>query len=265
MIKVESPPRQFESERDASDDISLSDPVAGRKTLGPALTVTGLSKSFLSPDGKTIEVLREVSFTAAAGEVVAITGASGAGKSTLLHLLGGLEAADEGTITLGEFDVTRSSPAALAHFRNSSIGFVFQFHHLLPDLTAAENVAMPLLISRASRAQGTQQAAGILQSLGLRERTNHPIRELSGGEQQRVAVARALVRKPRLVLADEPTGNLDSIRAREIASALLAYARAEAAIVIIATHNLELAGLCDRTMALADGKLTIAASTAPLE
>ena len=220
------------------------------------LKAAGLCKSFASPTGTLIEVLRGVSFSVAPGEAVAISGASGAGKSTLLHLLGSLEKADKGSIELGTFEVTRTSPGRLAQFRNNQVGFVFQFHHLLPDLTAAENVAMPLMISRASKQESLTRAVQLLGDLGLRERAHHPIRHLSGGEQQRVAIARALVKDPRLVLADEPTGNLDTVTGDEIATALLAYARSRQASIVIATHNERVARLCDRTLVLANGKLT---------
>jgi len=224
------------------------------------LSISGLCKSFKSPDGKRIEVLRDVSFTVAPGETLAITGASGAGKSTLLHLLGGLESADAGSIALGEFDITKGSPPALARFRNQAIGFIFQFHHLLPDLTAIENVAIPLMISRTSKHDSMARALRMLESLGLRDRVHHAVRNLSGGEQQRTAVARALVKEPRLVVADEPTGNLDSAMADEITSFLAAYARSHQAIVVVATHNQTLAGRCDRALTLSDGRLSKATS-----
>jgi lipoprotein-releasing system ATP-binding protein len=222
------------------------------------LAVKRVSKSFKSPDGKLIEVLQDVSFKIGPGETVALTGASGAGKSTLLHLLGGLEDADEGSITFGEANLTQCSPGVMARLRNETIGFVFQFHHLLPDLTAAENVAMPLFIGRAPRAESMARALELLGSLGLRDRAGHPVRQLSGGEQQRVAVARALIKRPMLVLADEPTGNLDNQTGNEIAEVLLAYAGSHSAIVLIATHNDGLAGRCDRRLTLANGKLSLA-------
>lgn len=231
-----------------------------RGALDVGLRISGVCKSFKSPDGNLIEVLRDVSFSVAPGETLAITGASGAGKSTLLHLLGGLESADAGRIALGEFDITKGSPAALARFRNEAIGFVFQFHHLLPDLTAIENVAMPLMISRASRQDSMARGLHMLESLGLRDRTDHAVRNLSGGEQQRTAVARALVKEPRLVVADEPTGNLDSGMADEITSFLTAYARSHQAIVVVATHNQTLAGRCNRALVLSDGRLSKATS-----
>jgi lipoprotein-releasing system ATP-binding protein len=237
---------------------------AGLSPLHSGLKVNGLRKSFASPTGVSIKVLCGISFSVEPGEVVAITGASGAGKSTLLHLIGGLEAADEGSITLGKFDITQTPATRLAEFRNEEIGFVFQFHHLLPDLTAVENVAMPLLIGRTLKSESLKRALQVLKSMGLVERADHPIRQLSGGEQQRVAVARALVNRPRLVLADEPTGNLDTPTAGDIATALLAYARSGKAMLVIATHNERLANLSDRTLLLHEGELTMAGSRADM-
>jgi lipoprotein-releasing system ATP-binding protein len=201
------------------------------------LEVHNLSKSFFSPSGKTIPVLRDISFSVKAGELVAVMGASGAGKSTLLHLLGGLETPDEGEIK----------------FPRSVISFVFQFHYLLSDLSALENVSLPLRISRMSVDQAHQHGLQILASVGLAERTTHKVGDLSGGEQQRVAVARALITEPALVLADEPTGNLDSSIASEIGTLFANYARQKQAMVIIATHNEHLAAICDRVLVLRDG------------
>ncbi len=200
-------------------------------------------------------MLRGVSFSAAAGETVAVVGASGAGKSTLLHTLGGLEAVDAGQARLGEFEISGASGARLSRFRNEEVGFVFQFHHLLPDLTAAENVALPLAIGRAGWRASLRRAAVALEGVGLAERASHPIGQLSGGEQQRVAVARALIRAPRLVLADEPTGNLDAATGDEIGRLLLSYSRDHRAVVIVATHNQQLAAACDRTLALEGGRI----------
>jgi lipoprotein-releasing system ATP-binding protein len=219
------------------------------------LVVQGLLKSFRTPAGEHLEVLRGVSFSAAAGEMLAIMGASGAGKSTLLHLLGGLEEADTGRVQFSDFEVTNARRSELAHYRNEIVGFVFQFHHLLPDLTATENVALPLLISRSAWRESREQAIEALQSMKLGERTRHPVSHLSGGEQQRVALARALVKRPRLVLADEPTGNLDAKTGDEIATLLNSYCRHEHAIIIIATHNARLAETCDRTLILEDGRI----------
>jgi lipoprotein-releasing system ATP-binding protein len=220
------------------------------------LVVTDLRKSFSSPGGERIEVLRGASFSAAPGETVAIIGSSGAGKSTLLHLLGGLEAADHGTIVAGQFSIESARPSALAHFRNNRVGFVFQFHHLLPDLTAVENVSLPLMINRTSRREALRRGLRALEGVGLGDRISHPAGHLSGGEQQRVAVCRALVSRPALVLADEPTGNLDIAIGDEIAHSLVSYSRQSGALVIIATHNRGLADLCDRILILRDGRLS---------
>ena len=220
------------------------------------LVVSDLRKSFQTPARTPIEVLRGVSFSAAAGEMLAIMGASGAGKSTLLQLLGGLEAVDAGSIRLGDFDVARARSADLARFRNKMVGFVFQFHHLLPDLSAAENVALPLLINRASWRESMQRAAAALKRTGLGERMTHPVGHLSGGERQRVAVARALITEPRLVLADEPTGNLDGPTGDEISAMLASFCRAHKAAVLIATHQDHLARACDRILVLQDGCLS---------
>ena len=172
------------------------------------LLATDLRKGFLSPTGERIDVLRGASFSASAGEAVAIMGASGAGKSTLLHLLGGLEATDHGTILADQFAIDRANPAKLARFRNERVGFVFQFHHLLPDLTAAENVSLPLRITRISHRETMVRAMQLLDEVGLDRRVaDSLVGHLSGGEQQRVAVG--LITRPALVLADEPR-NLDT-------------------------------------------------------
>ncbi|MDQ3666743.1 MAG: ABC transporter ATP-binding protein [Acidobacteriota bacterium] len=227
----------------------------GLWTLDFGLSVTDLRKSFSSPAGERLEVLRGVSFSAGAGEAVAIIGASGAGKSTLLHLVGGLEEPDQGRIILGPFEVDHASPAMLARFRRNHIGLVFQFHHLLSDLNAAENVALPLMIARRSRREAMTQAVQSLENLALGSRVAHPVGHLSGGEQQRVAVCRALITQPPLVIADEPTGNLDTAFAEEIGETLVAYARSRGAIVLLATHNQRLAQLCDRILVLKEGRL----------
>jgi lipoprotein-releasing system ATP-binding protein len=214
-----------------------------------------LKKSFLTPLGARLEVLRGAAFVVAPGEMLAIVGASGSGKSTLLHILGGLEAADAGEVKFGEFSLTRAGVAELTRFREREVGFVFQSHHLLPDLTAAENVALPLFINRQPRAESMRRATEALKETGLSERATHNVGQLSGGEQQRVAVARALVKQPRLVLADEPTGNLDATHGDEIGAMLANYCRAQSAAVIVATHNERLARLCDRALLLQDGRL----------
>jgi lipoprotein-releasing system ATP-binding protein len=262
MSKVQSPKSKTRKTQapiavtqDESADIGL-----WTLDFGPhsdfGLVVSDLRKSFTSPTGQRIEVLRGAAFSATAGEAVAITGSSGAGKSTLLHVLGGIEAADHGTIVAGQFAVDRANPAALARFRNQRVGFVFQFHHLLPDLTAAENVSLPLLIARTHRREALRRATQMLAEVGLDSRASASLLgNISGGEQQRVAVCRALITRPALVLADEPTGNLDTAIGDEIAHSLVAFARKTPAIVIIATHNLRLAEICDRTLVLRDGRL----------
>jgi lipoprotein-releasing system ATP-binding protein len=208
------------------------------------ISVVDLRKSFVAPNGERIEVLRGVTFSASPGESIAITGASGSGKSTLLHLLGGLETPDHGGVTL-----------AGSNGHRQEIGFVFQFHYLLPDLSALENVALPLLIARWKSDRAYEQALSFLQETGLGDRAQHPISHLSGGEQQRVAVARALITEPKLLLADEPTGNLDAAISDQIGQTLVDYARKHQAIAIIATHNPSLAHLCDHSLTLEQGRL----------
>lgn len=217
------------------------------------LIVNALKKSFVKPSGELLEVLRDISFTVKACEMVAVTGASGAGKSTLLHLLGGLEEADAGEIRLNDFNVTKAKAKPLADYRSSDVGFVFQFHHLLPDLNAAENIMMPLLIKRINKKAACRKASEMLEKINLSERSTHAVSQLSGGEQQRVAVARALITEPLLILADEPTGNLDSQTGAQIGRLLKDYAETKNAIVIIATHNEHIAEMCSRTLHLQDG------------
>ena len=220
-----------------------------------SLTVFDLRKNFAAPSGKLIEVLRGVSFEVSAGETVAIVGVSGSGKSTLLHSLGALEDPDHGEISLANKTFSSLNHNQLAEFRQRDVGFVFQFHHLLPDLTAVENVSLPLLIGRKSRSTAMNEANRILRQMGLSERADSPISYLSGGEQQRVAVARALITSPKLVLADEPTGNLDAVCAEEIGKILRDYVRTANAVGIIATHNEELASSCDRVLQLESGRV----------
>ena len=182
-------------------------------------------------------------------------GGSGSGKSTLLHLLGGLDEPDHGSVLVDGQDVTKLNVSGASRFRKSHVSFVFQFHYLLSDLTAAENVAMPLLIGRQDREEAFGRANTLLAELGLADRAAHPVTHLSGGEQQRVAVARALVKEPRLILADEPTGNLDASISEEIAKTLTNYTSANSRMAIIATHNPDLARMCDRVLNLSDGRL----------
>jgi lipoprotein-releasing system ATP-binding protein len=221
---------------------------------GSGLRVIDLRKAFTSPAGERLEVLRGVELSIAPGEMIAITGVSGSGKSTLLQLLGGLDEPDHGTITLNEF-VIKSTDGDLASFRRTNIGFVFQFHHLLADLTAAENVALPLMIARIPYNRARERANQMLKDVGLGSKCLDRIGHLSGGEQQRTAVARALIHNPRLILADEPTGNLDSSAGEEIAALLHSYARTRKAIVVLATHNSSVARVCDRILSIHDGKV----------
>ncbi len=219
------------------------------------LRVTDLHKSFPSPHGETIEVLRGVTFSATAGETLAIRGASGAGKSTLLHLVGGLEAPDAGSVQLEDFRIDAEVAPRVAQLRNRYLGFIFQFHHLLPELSATENVALPLMISGAGQRESMNKARNSLEHLGLGARVDHPVNYLSGGERQRVAVSRALIAAPKLVLADEPTGNLDLAFESQISSQLVDYARNHGKILVVATHNERLARMCDRVLTLAEGRL----------
>jgi lipoprotein-releasing system ATP-binding protein len=221
----------------------------------PGLNVVDLRKSFLAPNGDRIDVLNGVTFAARHGEVIAITGASGSGKSTLLHLIGGLDTPDHGTITFDAIDLTTMNPRRLAALRRQQIGFVFQFHYLLPDLSALENVALPLLVAREKRDYAYDRAASLLQDAHLVGRESHPISHLSGGEQQRVALARALVTHPKLLLADEPTGNVDAEIGEGLGKALVSYVRNNGAVAVMATHSPNLAQLCDRTLVLQNGRL----------
>jgi lipoprotein-releasing system ATP-binding protein len=205
------------------------------------MSVVDLRKNFVAPNGERIEVLRGVTFAANAGESLAITGASGSGKSTLLHLLGDLETPDHGQIALDG--------------QRKEVGFIFQFHYLLADLTAIENVALPLLIARWKKKKALERAMDLLVETGLSERAEFPISHLSGGEQQRVADARALVTEPTLLLADEPTGNLDEAISEKIGETLVDYARKHSAMTVIATHSASLARMCDRVLVLEGGKV----------
>jgi lipoprotein-releasing system ATP-binding protein len=220
----------------------------------PLVTVTGLNKTYVVGNQR-IHVLRDLDLVVDRGEMVAIVGASGVGKSTLLHLLGGLDRADSGAIRIGDAEVTAMPDAALVDFRNANVGFVFQFHHLLPEFDAAENVAMPMHIARSERDQARARASDLLRRVGLAERVAHRPSMLSGGEQQRVAVARALVMNPALLLADEPTGDLDENTADSL-HALLQEMHAERGLTsVIATHNPRLAAACNRILRLEQGRL----------
>lgn len=204
---------------------------------------------------ENLQVLRGVSLEITQGEIVTIVGKSGAGKSTLLHILGTLDKADKGEVWLDNVEVSKLSGQRLAAFRNENMGFIFQFHHLLPEFTAIENVMMPAFIAKKSENQARKRAAELLDYLGLSERITHKPTQLSGGEQQRVAVARALMNAPKVVFADEPTGNLDSASSSDLHQLFLKLREDFKQTFVIVTHNQELADLSDRTLNMQDGNL----------
>ncbi len=227
------------------------------KAGGPAsrfIMVQGLCKNYATSNAR-LDILKNLDFDLEAGETVAVVGASGIGKSTLLHILGTLDRPDSGKILFQGEDVFRFSTEDLARFRNRSVGFVFQFHHLLPEFTALENAMMPLLISGQNRNDAGESAASLLERVGLSDRLHQRVNQLSGGEQQRVALARALVLRPPLLLADEPTGNLDKRNSEQVHELLSELNKEFGMTLVVVTHSADLAAYMSRRVTLSDGKL----------
>lgn len=214
------------------------------------ITATNIHKSY-----DTLKVLKGVTLTIAEGEIISIVGASGAGKTTLLQILGTLDRANNGTLEINNVTISSLNDKKLAEFRNKNIGFVFQFHHLLPEFTALENVCIPAYIAGTTQVLAEKKAKELLTFLGLQERLDHKPGELSGGEQQRVAVARALINNPAVVLADEPSGNLDSTTAKELHQLFFTLREKFNQTFVIVTHNEELANMADRKLVMRDGNI----------
>ncbi len=222
--------------------------------IAPLIEVKDLYKSF-EAGGSRIDILKGVDMNLASGQTLAVVGASGIGKSTLLHILGALDRPDHGAVLIQGQDMFQFSNGRLAKFRNETVGFVFQFHHLLPEFKSLENVMMPVLIQGKSRESARRCAEEILVRVGLKDRLLHPVNRLSGGEQQRVALARALALRPLILLADEPTGNLDKRNSEQVHELLLELNRELGMTMVVVTHNMELAAFMSRCVTLVDGKL----------
>ena len=227
---------------------------AGVETGRPVLSLRGVARRYKSGD-RTLHVLRGVDLDLFPGEMAGLIGPSGSGKSTLLHVAGLLEKPDEGTVTFNGHDALKMSDKERTMVRRLQVGFVYQFHHLLPELNAIDNVASPLMINGVSRSRARKRAQELLHSMGLRERDHHRPGQLSGGEQQRVAIARSLANKPKVLIADEPTGNLDPTTSRVVFQNLLDIAKQEGVAVLVATHNVELTSYMDRVLTLQEGQL----------
>ena len=225
-----------------------------------AIRVEGLRKAYAGKGlgHAELELFRGLSFTVQTGELVAIVGQSGAGKSSLLHLLAALDTPTAGEVWVGDRQLSRLSSHAASQFRNHEVGYVWQFHYLMPEFTAIENVAMPLLAAGLRKPEALQRAAQWLKEVGLHDRAEHRSGELSGGEQQRVSLARALVTQPKVLLADEPTGDLDGRTAESVFELIQGLHRAHGLTSVIVTHNLEFAHRCDRVLTLRDGTLNVA-------
>ncbi len=221
----------------------------------PVLSLRGLTRDYQLGDGRALAVLRGVDLDVGQGELVGLVGPSGSGKSSLLHAAGLLEAAPNARLTIDGEDFAKADDNRRTHARLNKIGFVYQFHHLLPEYTALGNVVLPQRILGRSEKEAEGRARELLEALGLAERLDHQPAQLSGGEQQRVAIARALANKPRLLLADEPTGNLDPATSKQVFEALKAIVKAQGVGAVIATHNLELARHMDRVVRLENGQL----------